>query len=457
MPTEDDARLLLAKAAATIDVEESAPLTLTGLPEPPHRRWAVLAAAAAVVVAIAGGLLVAQQAGDGPQPAPPAPSPTHADREPVEQEHVYGDDEMPSLVGYTENEATDLLTRRGYALEVVAVYSCDQPRGYVLSTEPGAGTRMRPGDEVLVRVTGGPSPAARCVPPTGEWQQVLDLVRFARGLGPAPDFPEEVSTRVGDGEWTTLSATEAEGPENWVLCDGDQCHSALAALAETVTAPRRFLAVDEGSPRLCPLPQDQGLPFHVPSYVFGNEPTDGIFCPPLPVLEIGWTEDWRIAGVELHLEYLEPDPDGASDLVDRPAIAESFVDWARGDGPAPEFADEVRILLSGYDFGSLDGAAAPRLASWRLRCPRFMSAPCPESAVQVLREYDGPTVRVPSPTQSCFTGKGRVSADLASLAPADLVRIDRPGGRPCHGTSLVELWIDDAGRIYAVDSTRLFG
>ncbi len=50
MPTEDfdevQARSLLAKAAATIDVDDTAPMTLTGLPEPGHRRWPVLAAAA---------------------------------------------------------------------------------------------------------------------------------------------------------------------------------------------------------------------------------------------------------------------------------------------------------------------------------------------------------------------------------------------------------------------------
>jgi|GEM_PF-5418445 len=453
-PTEDEARLLLAKAAATIEVDESAPMTLTGLPGPGHRRWPVLAAAAAVVVAIGGGFLVAQQAGDDPPPTPP-PANTH--REPVEQEHVYGDGEMPALVGYTEDEAVALLRTRGAAVEVIPVHSCDQPPGYVLSSEPGAGTRLEAGDDVFVRVTGGPSPAARCVPPTGRWQQVFDLVRFARGLGPAPDFPDEVGIRLGgEGEWTTLSAAEAEDLDSWVLCAEGDCHSALAALVETLTGPRRFLAVEDRTSPLCPLPHDQGLPVHAPSYVFGNEPTDGIFCPPLPVVEVGWTEDWRIASVELHLEYLEPDPDGGPDVVDRHAIAESFVAWARGDGRAPEFADEVRILLSGYDFGSVDGGEAPRIASWRLRCPRFMSAPCPESAVQVLRQYDGPTVRVPTPAQTCFTGKGQVSADLASLAPSHLVRIDRPGARSCRDTSLVELWIDDDGRIYAADSSRLF-
>lgn len=85
-PTENEARLLLAKAAATIEVDESTPTALTGLPEPPHRRWPVLAAAAAVVVAIGGGLLVAQQAGDDPQPSPQHTPP------PVDPPSPSGDD-----------------------------------------------------------------------------------------------------------------------------------------------------------------------------------------------------------------------------------------------------------------------------------------------------------------------------------------------------------------------------
>ena len=88
MPTEDDARRLLEKAAATIDVDDTAPMTLTGLPEPRPHRWPVLAAAAAVVLAIGGGYLVAQQFGDDHQPAPPIDQTDAADREPVEQVYV---------------------------------------------------------------------------------------------------------------------------------------------------------------------------------------------------------------------------------------------------------------------------------------------------------------------------------------------------------------------------------
>ena len=80
--TDDQARRLLAAAAATIYVDETAPPTLTGLPETRPRRWPVLAAAAAVVVAIGAGYVVSQQLGDGPQPAPTVDRREDADRVP---------------------------------------------------------------------------------------------------------------------------------------------------------------------------------------------------------------------------------------------------------------------------------------------------------------------------------------------------------------------------------------
>lgn len=72
--TESEARRLLGAAAATIEVDDPAPLTLTGLPEPrPHRRWSVLVAVAASVVLLASAAwVVARQLGDGKQ-VPPEP------------------------------------------------------------------------------------------------------------------------------------------------------------------------------------------------------------------------------------------------------------------------------------------------------------------------------------------------------------------------------------------------
>lgn len=450
MPTDDEVRTLLAKAAATIEVDESAPMTLAGLPEPRPRRWPVLAAVAAVVLAIGGGYLVSQQLGDDPQPAP-ADQPDVADHEPVEQEHVYADDEMPSLLGYIENEATELLSERGYSLRVEAEYSCDQPRGYVLGTDPGPGTPMVAGDRVRLRVTAGPAPNVRCAAVPDTWQQVFDLVRFARGLGPAPDFPDEVSIAMGEGEWTFLSAAEAKDPDNWILCVDGECHSALAALAETLTGPRRFLAVEDGIAGPCQLPHGQGLPYHLPSYVYGYEPTDGIFCPPLPILEVGWAENWRIASVELHLEYEEQalDTEELELSLDRASAAERFVTWARGEGPAPEFADRVRVMFSGGGaFGHTGWTDEPESRTSYSGCSGLGFPDCGIDQVALLVRYRGPVV--PTAGRSTCADGGEVPERFAA-AEDDVVRLEEPEPASCRSAWAVELWIDEDGVIYGVN------
>ncbi|WP_183100427.1 PASTA domain-containing protein [Nocardioides pelophilus] len=424
MPTEDpaeaQARSLLARAAGTIEVDESAPMTLSGLPEPRTRRWPVLAAAAAVVLAIGGGLLVSQQLGDDPQPAPVSEPTAVADREPVEQEHVYADDELPSLLGYTEEEATDLLSDRGYSLRVEAEYSCDQPRGYVLGTDPGPGTSMAPGDRVRLRVTAGPSPAVRCAVAPDTWQQVLDLVRFARGLAPAPDVPDGLSIAVGEGQYADLSAEQAADPQRWVLCDGGECHSALAALEMILTRPvgmdgffaHTFLAVTDalmpafnGPDPMCVTPDPLAgldiLKYHPTTYVYVDHPTDGVWlCPPPPVVQIEWTKDHRIADVRLRLAA-EADPLDTEELelsLDRASAAERFVAWARGEGPAPEFADRVRVMFSGGGaFGHTGWTDEPESRTSYSGCSGLGFPDCGIDPVALLVRYRGPVVPTAGP------------------------------------------------------------
>ena len=243
MPTEDfdevQARSLLARAAATIDVDETTPMTLTGLPQPRPSVAGTGRRRCGRGSRSAGGTWFPNSSATIPSPHLPADQTEAADREPVEQEYVYADDEMPSLLGYTTEEATELLESRGYPLRVEAEHSCDQPAGYVLGTDPGPGTPMVPGDKVQVRVTGGPAPNVRCAAPANTWQQVLDLARFARGLGGAA-FPGPVSIAVGEAEYVDLTAAEAADPANWVLCEDGECHSALAALAQILTTPQEM-------------------------------------------------------------------------------------------------------------------------------------------------------------------------------------------------------------------------
>lgn len=472
-PAEAQARSLLATAAATIDVDESAPMTLTGLPEPRPRRWPVLAAAAAVVLAVVGGLLVSQQLGDDPQPAP-ADQPDVADREPVEQEHVYADDEMPSLLGYTEAEATELLSERGYPLRVDAEYSCDQPAGYVLGSDPGPGTTMAPGDRVRVRVTAGPSPAVRCAEVPDTWQQVLDLARFARGLGPAPAFPDEISIAVGEGEYVDLSAEEAADPASWVLCEEGECRSALAALEQILTTPvemddffpSTFLVVtddlpEHGNPAMntfaaCVTPDPSAeldvLKYHPSTYVYVDHPKDGAWlCPPAPILQVDWSKDHRIASVRLRLA-LGDEPVDTEELersLTRASVAERFVAWARGEGPAPEFAARVRVLFSGgRAFGHPGWTDEPESRSSYSGCSGLGFPDCGIDPVALLVRYDGPVV--PTAGRSTCADGGEVPARFAAAAD-DVVRLEEPEPASCREAWAVELWIDEEGVIYAVN------
>jgi hypothetical protein len=473
MPTEEETRQLLARAAATIEVDETAPMTLTGLPEPHHRRWPVLAAAAAVVLAIGGGLLVTQQLGDDPAPAPaPVDRTGVADREPVEQEHVVGDDEMPSLLGYTEDEATELLEARGYTVQMRKQYSCDQPAGYVLGSDPGPGTVLAAGDRVRLRVTAGPSPAVRCRVATDTWQQVLDLARFARGLGSAPDFPDQVSIAVGEGEYVELTAEQAADAANWVLCGGGECHSALAALEQILTSPvgmdgflaqTHLVVTDDltvpfnGPDPVCltPAPIELGLRYHLPTYVYVDYPIDGIrLCPPPPVLQIEWTKGHRISAVRLRLAVeTEETSEPLEPTAERKAAAEQFVSWARGDGPAPQFADRVRVLFNGGPaFGSTGWTSEPENRGTYSGCSGLGFPDCFLDPVAMIYRYDG--LVVPTAGRSICPGGGEVPERFAE-AEQDVVRLEEPEPANCRTAWAVELWIDEDGMVYGVNAAGL--
>lgn len=356
MPTENEARQLLAKAAATIDVADDAPLTLTGLPDPRPRRWPVLAAAAAVVLAIGGGFLVAQQLGDDPgQPPAPATSPT--DR------------------------------RVDAASEFVA---------------------------------------------------------WARGEGEAPAFADRVRL-LDDGGAPFGTSTWIEEPTErwfWSMCSGvtpgdcgiDPTYVIEHHEGKVVPARGRALCV-EGTGDL-------------PSYLADAaeedlvrlaEPEPASCREDLPV-ELWINADGEIYAV--NLAAVDPDR--------RIRAARAFVRWARGTGPAPAFAAPLRVLSHGSPFASF--AAPAHRRSWRLQCPRFMSHPCPQSAVDALTTYAGEIAVSMERAHGCGARPGLSPSDLKAAA-SDLLRIHAPRAETCAERWSVELWIDAAGEIYAVNAT----
>lgn len=465
MISEGDARELLARAAATIDVDDKAPMTLAGLPEPPRRRWPTVVAVAAAVAVVAGlGYGAAQLVGDGA--TGPAPA---ASREPVEQEHVYGEDEMPSLLGYSEEEAIAELNERGLLATVSSVpdeCSVVPPR-HVIGSQPAGGAPVARGETVTVHVvvpdigTGG-----LCVPPPAGTDEVFQLLRFARGLGPAPDFPETVSIASGEGDFVELTAEEAADPDSWTVCDDGTCHSPLAALAEAVTRPDtlngRFAPtdlvvtdnlglIDSGDSCLTGDPHEQALPLHRPTYVYVEPRHDGgaMLCEP-PVLQIGWSEDRKIASVRLRLALrtgegdltepeLEDELDSLSADAARQAAALEFVDWARGDGAAPDFADRVRHLDPG--FSSRWKEDPERRLGWS-GCSGLGFPNCGIDPVGAIARFRG-QVEVQEGPSGCG-----LTPELGS--PEDVVHVASRSNPSCRGAVVVELWVDGEGRIYGV-------
>lgn len=357
MPTENEARQLLARAAATIDVADDAPLTLTGLPDPRPRRWPVLAAAAAVVLAIGAGFLVAQQLGDDPgQPPAPATSPT--DR----------------------------------------------------------------------RV-----------------EAASEFVAWVRGEGDAPAFADRVRL-LDDGGAPFGTSTWIEEPTErwfWSMCSGvtpgdcgiDPTYVIEHHEGKVVPARGRALCV-EGTGDL-------------PSYLADAaeedlvrlaEPEPASCREDLPV-ELWINADGEIYAV--NLAAIDPDR--------RIRAARAFVRWARGTGPAPAFAPEVRELYYGSEWASIEEPTDR--GAWRHRCPRFMSAPCPQSALDAIVGHPGEVAVSTTRARGCGARPGLTSKDLKAAVATDLVRIDEPEPGDCSEQWSVELWIGDAGEIYAVNTT----
>lgn len=412
--TESEARRLLGAAAATIEVDDPAPLTLTGLPEPrPRRRWSMLIAVAASVVLVASlAWVVARQLSSEQQRPEPVQRPTTG-------EHRYDDGQAPSLVGYTEQEARELLARSGHRVVIEEQYSCPDPAGYVVGTIPTAGAELAAGMTVRLRVTAADGD---CGPPYR--RQVWQLVREARGLG-------------GGSTWT----------------DGHE--DAMRALAELATRP----APDpERTPIVLQLGEAYGAEdlrclaaARPPSaglrrvYVHvGWRPDDFVgLCPRPPVVQVDLDDRGRITGLELRGEL-----SALADLTMLPEVAtarrasaDRFIRWARTGEDPPPFADRVRRLSGGFSPPWIDEPADRSLWSG---CSGLGFPDCgidPVASVYRSRgDLDVVAGVPPCPGTELLSGRW---AD-----EGDVVRISGPGFT-CDDWSVL-LWIDEGGVIYGV-------
>lgn len=406
--TETEARRLLGAAAATIEVSDPAPLTLTGLPEPrPHRRWSLLVAVAASVVLVAGvAWVVARQLGDGEQvPPEPVDRPSGA--------HGYGPGRVPPVVGATVAEARGALTAAGYRVVVEEALSCTDPVGHVRSTVPAAGVALPAAGRVRILVSA--DAGADCVerPASGP---VWALVRQARGFaGPA-------------------------------VCGNGDCTAVLTTLAELATRPERLEVTEydeadlrclEGAPAL-PAGQRR-FSVHV-SWVATR--STGV-CPRPPLVQVDVAGD-RIAAVRVRGPLpASAEPTTVSEpSAPRRAAARQFVRWARTGENPPPFATRVHNRTPGFVTEWNDDPADR--TTWS-GCSGFGFPDCLLDPVAAAYHSRG-AVEVATGTPPC--GGGAASAGPSDASASDVVRVSAPGFA-CDGWAVL-LWMQDDGVIYAV-------
>ncbi len=113
---------------------------------------------------------------------------------------------VPSLLGFTADEAARTLERDDIAVRVVGVPQCN-PSGQVLGSDPPAGSAVGADDVVTVIATS--SPKWVC-PADGEGRaRAWTFLRFLVGGSAPPDFAPEVTLYV-DGEGVGV----VDGPES---------------------------------------------------------------------------------------------------------------------------------------------------------------------------------------------------------------------------------------------------
>lgn len=225
--TPDDARRLLQRAAETIEVPPVSPVSPA--PAPPRGRLPrfvpILAAAAAVAMIATGGLVWRALTTETPPPA----------------ETRLGEATMPSVFGYSRDDAVQLLEGLGLEVTVREQSGCGEP-GRAIGTVPGIG--LAADERVTLKVSG---PVAANVDCAADAELPLSwaLIDFATGRGDASEVPfADTLEVVGADEPVDLTATQAADPESW----GPD--SPLGLLAAATRQTRLGETGEEEAPRM---------------------------------------------------------------------------------------------------------------------------------------------------------------------------------------------------------------
>lgn len=201
-PGEDWARTALQRAAATVDV---APVPA---PRPERAGWLrpAVAAAAAVAAVAAGAALAPTLLERGATPP--------ADEGPAAEDWSFhlGPDQVPSVFGYSAEDARTMLVERGLAVTVRDVPWCGDA-GRAVGTRPATGRVVAPGAEVTLLRSLGEHPTAACRAYTFDDAGRRDawaLIEWIDGRAAAPAFADDVAYYLGDQGRTPLTGAPAD-------------------------------------------------------------------------------------------------------------------------------------------------------------------------------------------------------------------------------------------------------
>ena len=137
---------------------------------------------------------------------------------------------VPSLVGKTEEEATQALTDSHLAVgKVTEVYDDDVPIGQVVSSSIEAGKQVKPGTEVSLKISKGPAPV-EVIDYTGK--SFADAKKYYEAEGLVVVVDEEKNDKeVAKGD------VISQNPEKGVLAQGETIRFVVSKGPVLVTVP----------------------------------------------------------------------------------------------------------------------------------------------------------------------------------------------------------------------------
>ena len=162
-------------------------------PRPTRRPpWRVLAGTIGAVAVVLAAVAVTR----------PDPPPTH----PHDPDHV------PSVFGYGDQAAHDLLAGLGLEVTVEPIRACEVA-GRAVGTYPQRGSAFEPGDPITL-FTAVPA-SITCLTDYQRRATAWQLIDLAGGRGSGPPFAARVLVYAGAGSRTVLTRAQAADPQAW--------------------------------------------------------------------------------------------------------------------------------------------------------------------------------------------------------------------------------------------------